>query len=436
LKELLKENASMKEMIDGLWLLPRDIVSEGYDVALLALSEQIPMTIHEYQTGTECFTWIIPEKWTCHEAYLETIDGNRLFSYSDNPLHVVSYSLPFEGIVTREELLKHLYSHPKLPDAIPFQFKYYDKDWGLCCSQQLKDSLTDDKYKVTIKTTFEAGNLKVGEVVIPGGSDESIVICAHLCHPAQVNDDLTGVVVGLEVMRNLLQQPNLRYTYRFLMVPETIGSVAYLSHNEALIPKMKGGLFLESMGREFPFALQSSFDATSEIDLCFSQAVKESGPDNWTAPFWGVICNDERQFNAPGIRVPMLSLSRVLHRSHSDGPYREYHSSDDIPDLVSHQSLEESKDLVLKMIDTLENNWLPVNKFKGEIFCSRYGIQFDFARDFSNSMSLFNIMFQLDGEKSLVEIAEICNTPFDTVKKTVDEFHKHNLVELRPCSNV
>lgn len=432
---LQKANASMKEMIDALWLLPRDIVSDGYDEALRALSRQIPMTIHKYPTGTECFTWIIPEKWTCHEAYLETVDGRRLFSYSDNPLHVVSYSLPFDGIVTREELFEHLYTHSKLPDAIPFQFKYYDRDWGLCCSQQLKDSLKGDKYKVTIQTTFEKGALKVGEVVIPGESDECIILCAHLCHPAQVNDDLTGVVVGLEVMRNLLQKSNLRYTYRFLIVPETIGSIAYLSHNESLIPKMKGGLFLESLGREFPFALQLSFDKTSEIDLCFSKAVREYSSNNWTAPLWGVICNDERQFNAPGIRVPMLSLSRVLHRSHSDGPYREYHSSFDAPELVSNISLEESKDLILKMIDTLENNWLPVNKFKGEIFCSRYGIRFDFAKDFSNSMSLFDVMFQLDGEKSLVEIAEACKTPFESVKRTVDEFYKHNLVELKPCSD-
>ncbi len=125
----------MGQIIDSLWRLPRDIVSNGYDAALRALATQLPMTIHEYPTGMEAWTWVVPEKWTCHEAYLETLDGRRLFSYADHPLHVVSYSLPFEGVVSREELLAHLHAHPRIPDAVPFIFKYYERDWGLCCSQ-------------------------------------------------------------------------------------------------------------------------------------------------------------------------------------------------------------------------------------------------------------------------------------------------------------
>ena len=125
----LPEAASMMQMIEGLWLLPRDIVSDGYDIALRALAQQVGMTIHEYPSGMECWSWVVPEKWTCHEAYLETLSGERLFSYSDNPLHVVSYSLPISGIVTREELFEHLHVHPRRPEAIPFVFKYYERDW-------------------------------------------------------------------------------------------------------------------------------------------------------------------------------------------------------------------------------------------------------------------------------------------------------------------
>lgn len=430
----LPENASMEEMIDGLWRLPRDIVSDGYDAALFALSGQVPMKIHEYPTGAECFTWIVPEKWTCKEAYLETLDGHRVFSYEDNPLHVVSYSLPVDEVVSRKELFDHLHTHPKLRDAIPFCFKYYDRDWGLCCSEDLKATLKNDQYRVVIRSEFSKGTLKVGEVFLPGESDETIVLSAHLCHPAMVNDDLTGIVVGIDVMRRLLRAKPLRYSYRYLIVPETIGTLAYLSHNEDLIPSMKGGLFLEALGRDFPFALQMSFKGDTEIDRCFTRAIKDHATNSWTAPLWGVICNDERQYNAPGIRVPMLSLSRVLHRSEPDGPYREYHSNLDTPDLVPLKSLAESRDLVMKMIYTLENNWVPVNKFKGEIFCSRYGIKFDFANELENSMTLFDIMFQLDNGSSLVEIADICNKPFEMVKETVDKFYRNGLVELKPYS--
>ena len=425
----LPPQASMEEMIESLWYLPRDIISDGYDAALKALATQLPMTVHEYPTGTECWTWIIPEKWTCHEAYLETLDGKRLFSYADNPLHIVSYSLPFEDEVSREELFDHLHIHPKIPEAIPFKFKYYERDWGLCCSKNLKDSLTDDRYRVVIKSGFSYSTLKVGEVVVPGKSEDTIVLCAHLDHPAMVNDDLTGVVVGIEVMRELLKRRNLHYIYRFLIVPEIIGSVAYLSHNEELIPKMRGGLFLEMLGLENPHALQMSFDGNTEVDQCFAMTLREHDPDGWTGAFRTIIMNDERQFNAPGVRVPMLSLSRVLPRLHQTWPYRQYHSSHDTPELVSTQRLKDSRNLVLQMIDTLENNLVPVNKFKGEVFCSRYGLHIDFYTNPEGHRALFDIMYLIDGTRSVAEIASACGISFWAAKKTIDELHRHGLVE-------
>ncbi|HVF08353.1 MAG TPA: DUF4910 domain-containing protein, partial [Actinomycetota bacterium] len=262
----LSRAASMREMIDALWRLPRDIVSDGYDRALAALAGQVPMTVHEYPTGTECWSWIVPEKWTCHEARLERLDGTVLVSDAENPLHVVSYSLPFEGEVTREELLAHLHVHPRLPDAVPFVFKYYERDWGLCCTTTRRDALRDERYRVVIRTTSSFGTLKVGEIVVPGESDETFVLCAHLCHPGMVNDDLTGVVVGIDVMRALLAGPPPKFTWRFLIVPETIGSLAWLSHNEELIERMRGGLFLEMLGRDIPHALQLSFTGASSVD--------------------------------------------------------------------------------------------------------------------------------------------------------------------------
>lgn len=426
----LPSNASMMEMIDSLWRLPRDIVSDGYDAALEALATQLPMTIHKYPTGTECWSWIIPEKWTCHEAYLETMDGRRLFSYAENPLHVVSYSLPFDGEVSRDELLKHLSVHPRLPDAIPFIFKYYERDWGLCCSKSVRDSLTDSRYRVVIRTSFSYGALSVGEVVARGKQSESIVLCAHLCHPAMVNDDLTGIVVGMKVMDELLKRKDLRYTYRFLIVPETIGSLAYLSHNEDLIPSMKGGLFLEMLGRDHPHALQLSFDGSTEIDHCFTRAMNSVDPKSWTGPYRTIIGNDERQFNGPGVRVPMLSLSRVLRPSAPEWPYREYHSSEDTPERVSVTALEESKNLVLKMIDAFEKNPVPVNRFKGEVFCSRFGVHIDAYENPEGNRALFDILDLIDGTRSIEAIAERCGISADAAKRTVEELRRHGVVEF------
>lgn len=427
----LPEHASMTEVIEAVWPLPRDIVSAGYDAALNALASQLPMTIHEYPSGTECWSWIVPERWTCHEAYLATLNGQKLFSYAENPLHVVSYSLPFEGEVTREELLQHLHVHPHIPEAIPFQFKYYERDWGLCCSRIQRDALTDERYQVVIRSDFSYNTLKVGEIVAPGNSEETIVLCAHLCHPGQVNDDLSGVVVGMEVMRTLLERRDLRYTYRLLIVPETIGSVAYLSHNEALIPQMRGGLFLEMLGLNNPHALQLSFAGTTEIDQCFSLALRENDPYGWTGPFRSIIGNDERQFNAPGVRVPMLSLSRVLPPHAAHHPYREYHSNYDSPEHCSVQRLEESRDLVLRMIDMLEQNATPVNLYKGEPFCSRYGLHIDAYTNPEGHRALFDMLFLIDGTRTVADIAKVCNIPFWAAQHVINELQNMKLITTK-----
>jgi len=426
----LPENASMEELIAALWRLPRDIVSDGYDTALGGLSTQVPMAIHEYPTGTECWTWLVPEKWTCQEAWLETLDGRRLFSYSENPLHVVSYSLPVDREVSREELFEHLHVHAELPDAIPFVFRYYEREWGLCCSRRLKESLRDDCYRVMIRSTFSYGTLKVGEVIAPGKSSKTFVLCAHLCHPAMVNDDLSGVVVGLKVMKELLKRENLRYTYRLLILPETIGSVAYLSHQEEVVPKMIGGLFLEMLGLENPHALQLSFAGNTEMDRCLSQALKECDPEGWTGAFRTVVGNDERQFNAPGVRVPMLSLSRVKQGKPGCWPYYpEYHSSYDTPELASSSRLAESRDLVLKMIDCVEVNRVPVNLYQGEVFCSRYGLNIDVYTNPEGNRSLFDIIFLIDGTRSVAEIARICGISIESAQGVVEQLRQLNLVE-------
>lgn len=424
----LPPNATMDQMIDRIWTLPRHLVSDAYDAALAALATQLPMTIRKYPTGSECWTWFVPEKWTCHEAYLETLDGRRLFSYADHPLHVVSYSLPFEGEVSREELMRHLHVHPRLPDATPFILKYYERDWGLCCSRTQRDALLDDRYRVVIRASFSYTTLKVGDAVVRGATDDEVVLCAHLDHAHMVNDDLTGVMVGIDVMRALARRTDLRYTYRLLILPETIGSVAYLSRAGDLIPKMRAGLFLEMLGRDHPHSLQLSFDGRTEADRCFTMAMKEADPFAWTGPFRTLVGNDERQFNAPGVRVPMLSLSRIVPATAPDLYYREYHSSEDTPDRVPRGALEESRDVVLRMIDALESNRTPVNQFQGEPFCSRYGIHVDAYANPEGNRALFDMLFLIDGTRSVADIAEQCAIPFSAARDALAELHRHGLI--------
>ncbi len=465
------------ELIQELWYLKRDIVSDGYDQALERLAGEAarrnlpPVRMHTYPTGEACWTWRVPEKWTCQEAYLETLTGQRLLDYADHPLHVISYSLPFEGVVSRQELLEHLHVHPHLPEAIPFVFKYYERDWGLCCSRTLRDSLLEDAYRVVIRTRFEPGSAKVAEIVLPGESEQSFILAAHLCHPAMVNDDLTGVVVGLQAITALNALPR-RYTYRLLILPETIGSVAYLSHNEDLIPKMVGGLFLEMLGNDSPHALQASFQPNSQVDRILSAAFPELEPDGYQAPYRSIIDNDERQFNAPGVRVPMLSLSRVeAPKASGRPPYAQYHSSQDTPEIVNQERLERSCRTALGLINAwerqadsqrrspeiagapaLKNRRHPelqlttragerapresayvVNLFKGEIFCSGYGIWIDYRTNPQGHRQLFQIMERCDGEHTATDIAAELQIDFDAVWSVISLLHEKGLVAFSPA---
>jgi aminopeptidase-like protein len=422
------------------------------------------MAIHEYPTGEACWTWRVPEKWSCQEAYLETLDGRRLLDAAEHPLHVMSYSLPYEGVVSRDELLHHLHVHPRLPEAIPFVFKYYERDWGLCAPQSLRDSLLDESYRVVIRTRFEPGTLKVGEVVVPGQSEQTFMLVAHLCHPAMVNDDMSGVAVLLEVARTLLAGEKVNgekgekwnrgkgdlfsaapllprppapllpfspyYTYRLLILPETIGSVAYLSHHEELIQNMVGGLFLEMLGNDSPHALQGSFQPDSQADRSLVSALAGLDPQAYTAPYRTVIGNDERQFNAPGVRVPMLSLSRVEPAGSPTRPYREYHSNLDIPAIVTEERLEASKQVVLGLIQAWERNQYVVNNFKGEIFCSGYGIWIDYRANPEGHRRLFEIMEHCDGEHTVADIAVGLGISFQAVWEVVSLLLEKELVWL------
>ena len=324
---------------------------------------------------------------------------------------------------------------PVDPYLIPFVFKYYHRDWGLCLPQSVADLLDEDQYRVVIRTTFEPGTLKVGEVVVPGELEESFMLAAHLCHPAMVNDDLTGVVVGLDVMRALLAGPKPRYTYRFLILPETIGSVSYLSHNEDLIPRMVGGLFLEMLGNDSGLALQQSFTPDSQADKALVTALHGADPDGFVGPYRTIINNDERQFNAPGVRVPMLSLSRVERPETVETmylPYPEYHSSGDTPEIITQERLESARDAVLEMLSAFDRNAYVVNQFKGEVFASGHGIWIDYRTNPEGHRNLFQIMERCDGSRTVADIAVELGISFQAVWEIVSRFAEKQLISFSP----
>lgn len=421
----VNQRALLAELAD----LRRDIVSDGFDAALELLCGRFPIRVHQYASGTPCWTWRIPEKWTCDEAYVETASGARIIDQCRHPLHVASHSRPVDKWVSREELLAHLHVHPHFDDLPPFVFYYYQPNWGFCCGRKVRDSLVDERYRVVIKSRFEPGTLKVGEYHLAGEREDCIVLCAHLCHPGQVNDGLSGVATGLAVMDRIAGVPR-RYSYKLLITPETIGSVAWLSHNEEAIPSLIGGLFLEMTGLRQPPALQMSYFGDTQWDNCLRQVHLSAEEGAWCGPHRTIVGNDERQFNAPGVRVPMLSYSRSLPWEHPHRPFKEYHSPADNLEITSIESLDTSKDTVLAMVDAWESNDYPKNRFKGEICLANYNLCVDRHRNLTSHRQMLQMMDLIDGTNSVADIAERSQLPIEQVSKFLQSLSGAGLVDL------
>lgn len=409
----------MIKLINDIWFKRRDIVSDGYDESIRYISKLIPMKIHEIPSGTKCWTWTVPEKWSVKEAYIEDIKGDRMVDLKDNPLHVMSYSLPINKIVKREELMKHLYTNPSRPAAIPFEFKYYEKDWGFCVQHSRLKEFKDDSYKVHIDSKLAKGALKVGDCTIKGSTDETIVLAAHLCHPAMVNDGLSGVAVLVDIAKRMSKRKN-HYTYKFLIMPETIGSIAYLSQNEKIIPDMRCGIFLEMLGNDNKHALQLTRQGNTAVDRVSRYVFKKRATDFREGAFRKIIVNDEMVFNGPGIDIPMVSISRF--------PYPEYHTSDDNPGIVKKDNLTESRDIILEILDIMDKDYCPKRKFKGPVFLSGFGLWVDWRSDKKLNENIDHIMMRLEGDRSVFDIAEELDMDFYEVLGFIDKFLEKKLV--------
>lgn len=410
----------MKKLINDLWFKRRDIISDGYDEALEYISKIIPLKIHNIPSGKKCWTWLVPEKWSVKEAYVEDLDGNRILDFKNHPLHVMSYSLAIDKIVTREELMSHLHTKPERPEAIPFEFKYYERDWGFCIQHNRLKDFTKDKYRVFITAIFEKGNLKVGDYTIKGNNSKTIVLAAHLCHPSQVNDDLSGVAVLVDIAKELSKKKN-NYTYKILILPETIGSIAYLSQNEKIISELKYGIFLEMLGNNNILALQFSRQGNTRLDKIAEYVMQKSLINFRVGGFRKIVRNDEMVFNGPGINIPMISISRF--------PYPEYHTSDDNLSIISEEKLNESKNVILEILNIIDNDYIPKRNFKGPIFLSGYGLWVDWRKNRKLNENIEQIMLNLEGDKSIFDIADALDMEFEDVLNYVNKFLAKGLVK-------
>ncbi len=407
----------------------RSITGNGLRQSLDMLREAVPeIQVYEVPTGTTVFDWTVPKEWNIRGGGIYRLNGDKVIDFKDSNLHIVGYSLPIDQVVGREELLEHVYTQPDQPDWIPYVTSYYKERWGFCMSENQKQTLTDDEYHVVIDSTLEDGSLTYGELIIPGQTDDEILITTYLCHPSMANDELSGPVVMTELMKYVQQMTDRRYTYRFVVNPETIGAITYISRNlEALQQHVKAGFVLSCVGDDRTYSYLATKYGDTLADRVLQNVLSFHAPDYMKYSFLD-RGSDERQYGSAGVNLPVCGFSRSLYTR-----YPEYHTSADNMDLISPEGLQGAYDVMVRVIMALENNYFYAMNCKCEPQLGKRGlyptISYKGSHDSVNVIRDFTAY--ADGTHDLIDISDRIHVPTDLLIDIKDQLKAHDLLSYK-----
>ncbi len=418
--------AAMYELVRELYPIPRSLTGEGVRSTLERIGRRIPLEIHEVPSGTTVFDWTIPREWTIRDAYILDPSGRKILNFAESNFQVVGYSTPVHRRLALSELRSHLFTLPEHPDWIPYRTSYYNESWGFCLTERKVRELTEGEYEVVIDSSLEDGSMTYAECIIPGEIRDEVLVSAHICHPSQANDNLSGIAVATFIASWLLEQPR-RLSYRILLAPGTIGSLAWLSRNEERLRWIRHGLVLAGVGDSGNPTYKRSRVEHAEIDQVVEQVLRERGRPYEIQPFnpWGY---DERQFNAPGFGLSVGLFMRTPH-----GCYPEYHTSADNLEFVNPASLADSLAALRSIIGILERNRTYRNLSpKGEPQLGRRGLYRPIggASAQPNQLAMLWILNQSDGSNTLLGIARRSGLVFDQVSDAADALVKAGLLAV------
>ena len=415
-------------IVESLYPFCRSITGNGLRRSLGLLQETVPLELHEVPSGTQVFDWTVPKEWNIRDAYIKSSAGERLIDFQQNNLHVLNYSVPVRRTISGTELESHLFSLPESPDWIPYRTSYYEETWGFCLSQRQREGLDADDYEICIDSTLEPGHLTYGEYRLKGSTDDEVLISSHSCHPSLCNDNLSGMATAARLARLLSCVTSLRYSYRFLWIPGTIGSITWLARNEQILPRIKHGLVLSCVGDAGSFTYKRSRRGDAEVDRAVEHVLRHSKHDFRALDFtpYGY---DERQYCSPGINLPVGCFMRT-----QNGHYPQYHTSADNLSLVTSSSLAESLLQLLRVIQVFEENhpYLNLNP-KCEPQLGRRGLyrQMGGIKDAAaaKEMAMLWILNLSDGRHDLLDIAERSGVPFEQISRAADALQSAGLLE-------
>jgi aminopeptidase-like protein len=413
----------IRERLERLYPLCRSLTGDGVRRTLAILAESVPLTVHAVPSGTPAFDWTLPPEWNARAAWIADAEtGERLVDLADHTLHLVSYSTPFHGRISRAELEPHLHSLPEHPDWIPYRTSYYHRDWGFCLTQRQRDALGDGLFDVLVDTTLAPGELVYGELFVPGTSTDEVLISSHVCHPSLVNDNLSGLSVAVELAQRLAEREH-RLTYRFLFAPGTVGSLTWLSRNAEVLPRLRHVLVLTGLGGGGPLTYKRTRHGDRPLDRAAMHVV---GRREGRVVDYSPYGYDERQFNALGFDLSAGRLTRTPH-----GEYPEYHTSADDLGFVTDAELRESLTAIEEILEVLEEDRTLRNLAPyGEPQLGRYGLYPTTGGRSADDavMAMLWLLACSDGATPVLAIAERAGLPFGVLRRAADDLEKAGLL--------
>lgn len=419
--------AEIHELMSELYPITRSITGDGVRETLSRIGKRIPIEVREVPSGTQVLDWTVPPEWNLRDAYIVGPAGERVVDAGDSNLHAVGYSVSVNERLPLAELRKHIFTLPEHPDWIPYRTSYYDRSWGFCLSQRQLDGLPEGEYEVCVDATLDDGSLTFGESYLEGERDEEILLSAHVCHPSLANDNLSGVAVATLLAQYLAEAPR-RYSYRFLFIPGTIGSITWLALNEEATRRIRGGLVLAGLGDSGRSTYKRSRQGGAEIDRAAVNVLRHSGEH--AIEEFEPYGYDERQYGSPGFDLPIGCLMRTPH-----GRYPEYHTSADDMSFVKPPFLADSFAKCVAILNVIEGNRAYRNlNPKGEPQLGRrglYGAIGGSGDDASARMAMLWVLNLSDGDHTLLDVAERASLPFDLVRGTADALEAAGLLEER-----
>lgn len=426
-KEILETGQEMYDFAGRLFPIGRSLTGEGVRETLRMIQEQVPeLEIHEVPSGSQAFDWTVPKEWEITEGYIEDEDGGRVVDYHENNLCVMGYSVPVDRYVSREELFEYVKVEENQPDVIPYVTSYYSPRFAFCMSKNKRDSLKPGTYHMVIRSRHFDGVLNYGEIYLPGESEKEVLLSTYICHPSMANNEVSGPVLTTWLAKWLKQQKR-KLSYRIVFVPETIGSICYISRNlDVMKRNVIAGFVLTCVGDDRAYSYLETRKGNTLTDRVMKNVLGFAHPEYKTYSFLE-RGSDERQYNAPGVDLPVCDFCRSKYVE-----YPEYHTSADNMDLISPKGFAGAYDVMIQVLKALEYNGFYRVTCLCEPQLGKRGLYPSESRKgiYEEVKKLTNLIAYADGTEDLIAISTRIGVPVEELIPSIDKLLAAGLFEL------